>query len=312
MGEGKGERLAAVVPATSETDTPCRFRVVSAVVMGRNPCRYSSATRGLLPTKLTISDRSAGTLGMATDKSKASPLVLADESTAGPFVTGGLLRLPANQVDAAVAAIAKVKTNRGISTDAEIHCSVLFHGDKRRKSSFNALSSDNCGELVVDCVNAMNELGGTWWGSWVDRDAYPTDLQLIEGQRFRVESKHLAGLVVYGALVCVQHHVGSEYQLAFDPDPTKIDWGLAQRMQATHFARTHPQAVKLPDAKIPLLEMADVAAYTVAQSLLADMDPNNRGARRFPAILKLMEMRSSRLAYTPWLNPSTWQVASIV
>jgi hypothetical protein len=95
--------------------------------------------------------------------------------------------------------------------------------------------------------------------------------------------------------------------LAFDPDPTKIDWGLAKRTQATHFARTHPQAITLPEVHKPLLEMADVAAYTVAQSLLADLNPKDKKARHFPAILKLMNMRSSRFAYTPWLNPSTWQ-----
>ena len=247
---------------------------------------------------------------MAADQSIVPPLVLADESTAGPFVTGGLLRLPANQVDPAVAALAKVKIDRGIGADAEIHCRVLFNGDARHRSPFSALSPDQCVGLVTACVEAMNAVGGTWWGCWVCRDEYPTELQLLEGDLFRVETKHLTGLVVHGALVCVQHHVGPDYLLAFDPDRTKIDWGLARKMQATHFARTHPQAVDLPDAHKPLLEMADVAAYTVAQSLLADMNANGRKAHRFPAVLKLMQMRSSHLEYKPWLSPHTRQLAA--
>jgi hypothetical protein len=70
--------------------------------------------------------------------------------------------------------------------------------------------------------------------------------------------------------------------MAYDVDRTKIDWGLANRMQASHFARTHSNATGLTDDQRSLLELADVAAYTLAQSLLADLQPNNRKARRFP------------------------------
>src|SRR5580700_5033957 len=81
----------------------------------------------------------------------------------------------------------------------------------------------------------------------------PTVLRLVEGQPFRVESKHLAGFMVFSALarVDIEHAVGTSYRLAFDPDPTKIDWGLATRTQATHFSRINSQAIVLPDAHKP-------------------------------------------------------------
>jgi len=116
----------------------------------------------------------------------------------------------------------------------------------------------------------MNAAGGTWWGSWVDRKTYPTVLRLVEGQPFRVESKHLAGFMVSSALarVDIEHAVGTSYRLAIDPDPTKIDWGLA----------------------------------TLAQSLVAESrgsSATDRKARHFPPILKLMQMRVSPVEYRP-------------
>jgi hypothetical protein len=222
------------------------------------------------------------------------PLVLADESTADQFVTGGLLQLPAESVETAVAALAKVKADRSVSAEAEIHCRVLFHGDARRRSPFAALNPHQCVELVTECVAAMNAVGGTCRGCWVNRKIYPTELRLVEGQPFRVEPKHLAGLMVSAALVNIE-----SYRLAFDPDPTKIDWGLARKMQATHFSRINPQAIALPYAQRPLMEMADIAAYTLAQSLVANVEVNNRKARRFRSILRLMDMRVSIFEYRP-------------
>ena len=88
------------------------------------------------------------------------PLVLADESTADQFVTGGLLRLPAEHVETAVAALAKAKTDRGLSVNAEIHCRVLFSGDARRRSRFAALNPQQCVELITACVEQPAAPGG--------------------------------------------------------------------------------------------------------------------------------------------------------
>jgi hypothetical protein len=227
------------------------------------------------------------------------PLVLADESSAGPFVTGGALRLPAARVDDAVRTLAEIKANHGLPEGARIHCRILFAGDARRKSPFKALTPDDVHELLKECVIRMLTLGGTWWGAWVNKTTYPRHLQIKDGKPFAIMDKHLAGMVAFGALVMMEHFVGPEYRLGFDPDPTKIDWGMMRRTQATHFARIHSNVADLPDEHKPLLEMADVAAYTLVQSLMADFAPGNRKAARFPELLKLTAMRSSEFAYTP-------------
>lgn len=232
---------------------------------------------------------------MADHAITATALVVADESAVEPFVTGGLCRLPSDRLDEAVDALAKVKEARGISADAEIHCRILFNADARARSPCKDLSVEECVELVAASVKAMNSLGGMWFGCWVDRSRYPRELRLLNGRPFHVEAKHLAGIMVQSALT----HVSSDYQLAFDADPTKIDWGLARMQQATHFARVHPRAVRLPISHQSLLEMADVAAYTLAQSLIAGLKPNNRKARNFKGVLEIMQMRISYFEYSP-------------
>jgi hypothetical protein len=90
-----------------------------------------------------------------------------------------------------------------------------------------------------------------------------------------------------------------DFDLAYDPDPTKIDWGLVRRLQATHFSRINPNAIKLSNAHKFLLEMADVAAYALAQSRRAELEPNNRKPRQFSDLPTLMGMNVVEFAYCP-------------
>jgi hypothetical protein len=221
-------------------------------------------------------------------------LVLADESTAGPYVTGGAVRLPLAAADAAVKVMSKVKEGFGVPAEAVIHCRVIFHPDARRKSPFKGLIVDDLHEMLLQCTARMNGIGASWWGAWIDSRRYPKDLRLW-GKPFPVTTKHLTGL----ALIAAVSAMPDDFDLAFNPDPTKIDWGLVQRQQATHFARVHPNAIELSEVHRPLLEMADVAAYALAQSRLAALQPDNRKPRRFLPLIDQMSMRTAEMFYTP-------------
>jgi hypothetical protein len=224
-------------------------------------------------------------------------LVVTDESTAGPYITGGAMRLPSVNLDAAAHALSNAKENVGVPPDAQIHCRVLFHPDARHKSPFKNLTVDDVHKVIAECVAQMNALGASWSGAWINQTRYPKELQLVDGKRFAVTPKHLAGLACFAALTGVRNYDKEDFDLAFDPDPTKIDWGLARRMQATHFARIHPNAIELPEARRSLLEMADVAAYALAQSKLAALEPNNRKARRLSDLPTRMGMKVLEFAY---------------
>jgi hypothetical protein len=243
-------------------------------------------------------------IGMGEAKSEQqvagkAALVVSDESSAGRYITGGVMRLPSANLDAAANALSNAKRQIGVGPDAELHCRVMFHPDARRKSPFKKLTSNDLHQLVRECVAQMNTLGASWCGAWVDQTRYPQQLQLVDGKPFAVTPKHLAGLVCFVALMGMIEHNKEDFDLAFDPDPTKIDWGLVQRTQATHFARVYPNTIQLPDAHKPLLEMADVAAYALAQSRLAALEPNNRKLRQFSDLPIRMGMNVVEFAYAP-------------
>lgn len=231
-------------------------------------------------------------------------LALCDESKAEQFVTGGVLWLPPDARANASKAIRAIKVSRRIPPQAKIHCRVLFSGDARRRSHFSHLSPDDTHDLLAESVDSMLGLGALWFSAWVDRTRYPQQLQLVDGAPFNVGEKHLAGLACFAAITNMQHHLGVKFELAFDPDPTKIDWGLLHLQQATHFVRTHSNAIALPEGEISLLEMADICAYSTAQSLLSSYNKNNKRAARFNDLVKRMNIRTAEFAYTPRNDPS--------
>jgi hypothetical protein len=72
-------------------------------------------------------------------------------------------------------------------------------------------------------------------------------------------------------------------------------------MQASHFTRIDPRSVKLPEDQAGLLDMADVAAYALGQSLRYSAEPEGRKHwhRAFPDLLQKMGMRTAEFSYRP-------------
>jgi len=229
-------------------------------------------------------------------------LILADESTAGPFVIGGTLKMPPTGITAALQAIRKIKIDRGIAPEAKLHCRVLFGGSARLKSPFKHLDVKGCHEILSSCVDEMNNLGASWFGVYCNASEYPNELRLVDGQTFAVSAKHVAALTVNAALLLAEGPTPSDYQFAFDPDPSMIDWGLAARTQATHFSRTHPAAIELTASERPLIDMADIAAYALAQTVLAKHSPPEVPKwwrEQFPPLLERMKMQTAHFDYRP-------------
>lgn len=219
--------------------------------------------------------------------------VFLDESTAGQFVTTGLVLLPSRSLLEALACIEQAKSRLSIPTDARIHCRVLFHAEARRKSEFDRLSVDEIDHLLMDCVTQLKSLGASYLGAWVDRTKYPNILRLVDGEVFRITDKHLAGILSVVGSLSVENRIGPSYRLVYDPDRTKLDWGVAKRMQATHFARIMTNSELPSERTRPLLDMADVIAYSFSHALLAGIEPGNRKLRRFPRYVRAMALSTS-------------------
>jgi hypothetical protein len=134
---------------------------------------------------------------------------------------------------------------------------------------------------------------------FVTQSMAPRVLRLIEGQAFPVTEKHLPGMTFFAALTNMEHFEGPAYRLAFDPDSTKIDWGLASRVQATHFARIHAQRIDLSSQQLILLEMADIAAYALAQTKHYESRPEDRKGGRYRRLAAAMLIKSVEFAWRP-------------
>jgi hypothetical protein len=230
-------------------------------------------------------------------------LILADESTSQSFVAGAALRLPAASVAPAIDAIRGLKEDRDIAPTAKIHCRELFAGSARLKSPFKTLDVKACQELLKACVDVVNALGARWYGSHCDASKYPAELRLVDGEQFAVSPKHLAAMAVTGAMRQAEGEgpEASHYQFAFDPDPSMIDWGLIARTQATHFSRIHPAAIELTASERPLLDLADIAAYALAQTSLLKRSPERAKwwHKSFPLLIEQMRMQQSVFSYDP-------------
>jgi hypothetical protein len=172
------------------------------------------------------------------------------------------------------------------------------------------LSVDEVHTLLNHLAGALSRLGVGWWGAHVDMQRYPKTLQLVGGEKFAVTPKHLTGIVAFAALASMEYSTGTAYRLVFDADRTKIDWGLASRMQATHFQRTHSNVVAVESKWLPLLEMADVAAHTHAQAIFARSAPTRRKGRRYLKLAGLMGLRTAELRWAPPSQASEEEAAA--
>ena len=229
-----------------------------------------------------------------------------DESTAKHIVTTGLVAVPEVALADAYLKIGQSKARFGLPRDASIHCRILFHADARRKSPFSNFSAENLDDLLMDCIIQLRTLGSTFWVAWVDRSKYPPTLRLFEGQEFRVTDKHLAGILSMAVTRALQDKMGTAPKLIYDPDRTKIDWGLARKMQASHFARITNHAQPSDQTTRPLVDIADVVAYSASHALLSPHEPHNRKLRRFVQYARIISPTLSHLSWgvPPVLSPS--------
>jgi hypothetical protein len=226
------------------------------------------------------------------------PLVVADESTSGNFVTCGMAWIQADKIEEASDGLRGVKVAAGLPADVEIHCRVLFHHHQRTKSPFRNLDVVAALDLVADCVTKVSDIGVQWFGAWCDASKYPKSLRMIEGDEFRVTSKHIAGMLFTACAYRVEDSIDDNYDLIYDKDSSMVDWGLAARVQATHFARISAHAIN-NDEYLPFLELADVSAYLLAKVKNAQVQQNPSRLAHFLSIFNSMRMTTVNLTYRP-------------
>lgn len=211
------------------------------------------------------------------------------------------MMLPGDKIESALQARRDVLSKWNVAPDAKVHCRELFAGHARLRSPFKNLTVDDSHSLLAECVSAMHAHGGRWAGAYVNAKLYPKELRLLEGETFAVTTKHLAGLISVAACTELEDAAGPDYQLAFDPDSTRIDWGLTRRMQATHFTRVDPRAIQLELPYLRLLDMADIGAYVLSQYILCKVSRETRKPwhLKFEDLFAAINMRTAEMSYRP-------------
>lgn len=227
-----------------------------------------------------------------------NPVVAADESTSGHFVTCGMLWIPPDRIEECLERLRGAKRSHGVPEAAEIHCRRLFNHHARAKSAFRQMSIADIVNLISDCVNGMSALGVRWFGMWCDKSKYPSTFRMLEGTDFVVTDKHIAGLLMGACVFQVEDAAGAAFDLIYDRDPTRIDWGMPAKMQATHFARVSAHAVCRPECAA-FLEMADVAAHLLAKAKSATEQGDVLRFQQLLTIYNSMQMSVASFSWRP-------------
>jgi hypothetical protein len=188
-------------------------------------------------------------------------------------------------------------------TDSSGDSAVSGAGNARLISPFKNLSVTDCNDLLAECVNGMGALEARWTGCYVNAQAYPSQLRLLEGAKFEVSKKHLAGLVLVSSLTQMDRIAGPDYQLAFDPDATQVDWGLVSqcRLRTSRALILDPSSCLRTTPAFWIWRTSRLTAYTLAESLLCSAEPETRKHwhRAFPDLLRKTGMHTADFFYRP-------------
>jgi hypothetical protein len=192
-------------------------------------------------------------------------------------------------------ALAATKVKFGGTPTSEIHCRTFFAGDQRRKTDWRHLEGDRLFALCAQIGRYVSEAGATFRVAYLDRrnllDAVNIpSVSRATGSRITAGPKQLTRFVYLAALTGFEKNPGTGRLKVFvDPDNTKMEWGTVRRkphsinMRIDHGGQSLPVVPEtIRGSKPPLLEVADVLAYSAAQTLSARA---HRNKDKFRALL---------------------------
>jgi hypothetical protein len=206
-----------------------------------------------------------------------------DESSFGTATTYAIVIVNAEQQLAMEMALSEVKVMFGGSPELRIHCRELFNAHARAKTGWQHLNNEDALQLLSVAGNYLRTAGTCFNVGVVDRSTLPKNLEIpIQGKKYAIPAgpKQMAAFAYTLALAGLEKE---EFRLWIDPDTTKIEWGGARR-QAGRVPLTFDGIAITPESfegtKPPLLDVADVLAYSAAHSL-CKTSPDRRFRQAF-------------------------------
>ncbi|MFA6188971.1 MAG: hypothetical protein WC680_06795 [Sulfuricurvum sp.] len=206
--------------------------------------------------------------------------VFGDESTSDDrYGIYSLIGLYPSEVKVATLILEELKKEYNIPPTSKLHCRVLFSGDKRAKTEWKEFDGHKAIEFCKKLSSQLLSLNIFWSYGYVDlkelnhlpnpskmEGKFSTD----EGREFSFlfGVKQAQQFAYSAAEISFIKRFGTSTRFWCDKETTKIDW-FFEKKQAQNIQKnlSNPPLTILPDAYIPMLEIADLFAYTASRNL---------------------------------------------
>src|SRR5215472_12868519 len=200
----------------------------------------------------------------------------ADDSRGDLVVTAALV-LREERVAHAESILAESKLATGLPAEERLHCKTMFVADARRGTAWQSLSPDAIYKLVRAVCGQLKDISEQPLLAILDPRQFPEEPVTPTGPIRRRGPQEIASLG-YGGLWAglSTRYAVCNFRMWVDPDPTRIDWGAGRRQAdrtrgiyldlgpGTEPPKLEPEVV-ISETKPPLLEVADIYAYTALQ-----------------------------------------------
>lgn len=201
-----------------------------------------------------------------------------DESTSANnrFAIYSFIGFSPKGVEAATSILADVKKQFGIPNSARLHCRVLFSGDQRAKTEWSELAPQDTAEFCRKLSSLLLPLTPIWSYGYIDLwDLSTHPNPNVINVKFPTKEFSMSFTIkeaqkyAYGAAEApIVLHFKDSVRFWIDQDKSKIDWYSGKKQaHNVHSGIGSPAQIVLPEEYVPMLEIADLFAYTASRQL---------------------------------------------
>jgi hypothetical protein len=208
--------------------------------------------------------------------------VFGDESTSrdNKHAIYSLVGFKPSEIELASLALSQAKEEFNVPTSARLHCRELFAGHQRGKTEWRALDSRKPVDFCRSLSSRLLTLNLYWSYGYVDLmelqglpkpERMEGKFSTVNGREFSFTfgPKQAQKFAYAAAEIPFIQKFGSE-RLRFwcDKETTKIDWFFGKKQAHNINQGLGPKPLtELPNAYAPMLEIADLFAYTANRHL---------------------------------------------
>lgn len=204
-----------------------------------------------------------------------------DESTSAGdrYAIYSIVGFSPKGVEVATSMLSNIKQHFGVPNSARLHCRVLFSGNQRAKTEWAALNPKHTAEVCRNLSMELLRLEPMWCYGHFDLSTLSSlprpnlmsgKFSGDAGREFSMGfgMKQAQKYAYSAAELHFVQRFGDGVRFWIDKDDTKIDWfDGRKKAHNIHHGFGAPGQISLPPAYAPMLEIADLFAYTASRHL---------------------------------------------